>query len=195
MSSTDPFSEIAEPGRRLTEGEIQLLRPVFRDTLPYSRILCYTMAGSKSITPTGNPYFTRSIYFDDFSKIRSGDPKRNDALWNFVHEHTHVWQYYHGVNVVRQAICIANIRGPYEEAYKYSLATRQPFLSYNIEQQASIVADYWGWARQITLSSYNRDKTPQLSDYDEAIRTVQQSGHPRMPIFPKFPEFPNSDAN
>jgi hypothetical protein len=194
MSSTDPFSVAAEPGRRITEGEIKLLQPVFRDTLPYSRILCYTMAGARSITPTGNPYFARSIYFDDFSKIPSAHPNRNRALWNFVHELTHVWQYYHGINVVRKAICVANLPGPYEEAYYYYLATRQPFLSYNIEQQASIVADYWGWTRQIPLW-FNKDKTPQLSDYDEVIKAVQQSGHPRLPIFPKFPDFPNSDAN
>ena len=101
MSSTDPFSVAAEPGRRITEGEIKLLQPVFRDTLPYSRILCYTMAGARSITPTGNPYFARSIYFDDFSKIPSAHPNRNRALWNFVHELTHVWQYYHSFYNVR----------------------------------------------------------------------------------------------
>jgi hypothetical protein len=196
MGDTDPFSDTAGMGRRITEGEFKLLQPVFRDTLPYSRILCYTMAGGISITPTGNPYFARAIYFDDFSNIPDsvGSNKKAAAQWTFVHELTHVWQYYHGINVLRKAICVANLPGPYAEAYKYHLAKRQPFLSYNIEQQAAIVADYWGWTRKIPLY-YNQDETPQLSHYDEAIKTVQQSGYPRLPVFPTAPEFPNSDAN
>jgi hypothetical protein len=194
MSSTDPFSEIGEPGRRLTESEIKFLQPIFRDTLPYSRILCYTMAGPRSITPTGNPYFARSIYFDDFSKIPSGDPKRINSQWNFVHELTHVWQYYHGINLVGCAIKIA-FTEKYEQSYEYFLQPHKSFLSYNIERQASIVADYWIMLNKY-LPLYNHDKhNARISDYAEAMKTVQGSGLPRMPILPTAPEFPNSDAN
>ena len=61
-----------------------------------------------------------------------------------MHEVTHIWQRASGIHVAARAIA-AFIRhgGRYDQSYQYRLAPGRDLLDYGIEQQASILADYF----------------------------------------------------
>jgi hypothetical protein len=64
--------------RGLTNTEIKLLLPVYRNTLRYGAIQCdvntMNIGGkSNSITPGGVAYFSSDIYCEDFSAAHTWD--------------------------------------------------------------------------------------------------------------------------
>lgn len=169
-----------------------MLKRVFGETLPLSRIFCHVInAGRLSITPYGNPYFVQSVYCNDFAAPGVEVPDQA----HFIHELTHVWQYYHGVNVVREAACISRqARGRYlDAAYRYSLRAGR-FAQLNIEQQASTVQDYWRLSHgEWALDS--KDDNPRVEEYADALQTLRRAGPPRIPNYDFAPDFGNSDTS
>ena len=175
--------------RPLTGNEKKLLKPLFKGMLPYDRIFCDVnednLGGEwNSITLKGRPLFSTHVICADFSKTI-------DAYqWIFVHELSHVWQWYHGINkvwggIVAGAPQIVNGK-TYEDAYPYSLRTNTRFMAYNIEQQASIIADYWYFVTKSQLPPKNIlrniDANINVSDYDSVIKEFQSSGSPISPF-------------
>ncbi|MGH8495394.1 MAG: type IV secretion protein Rhs [Gammaproteobacteria bacterium] len=122
--------------RPLTPGESALGHEVFGDDIDCSsaRILCgrfwpFQKRGL-AMAPDGNIYFHPADHVDDFSAmgIRA-------KAW-FIHELTHVWQHQHGVKVI---LC-----GMFNRNYSYApFVHGKPFRAYGVEQQATIVADYF----------------------------------------------------
>jgi len=163
--------------RLLTIDEIEILKPVFKNTLRYGAINCdvnkYDLGGEEnSITPAGRAYFSRKIYCDDFSK------KDADAQWVFVHEMTHVWQWQHGRYPVYEAAGLKiKYKGDYKKAYPYDLMPGKELSDYNMEQQAAIVADYWALTQQ-SQPWYNHNLNATLSDYTALIGQLLKSGPP-----------------
>ncbi len=121
--------------RKLTAGEIVAARSIFGTEINYSRVVVHRgkwiffQPHDTAMTPNGEIYFPDGVYKADFST------NVDDTAW-IIHELTHVWQYQHGANVILAA--------PGSRKYDYgkiSRATR--FSDLNIEQQASVVADYY----------------------------------------------------
>ena len=121
-------------GRSFTIGELHYSKQVFGNDLNYG--LPRVMQGywfplqpsDTAMTPNGNMWYPPPIYREDFSTNR-------DDFFLFIHEATHCWQHQHGINVM--------VRGAFERTYEYgALKPNAVFLDFNIEQQASIVADY-----------------------------------------------------
>jgi hypothetical protein len=171
--------------RPLTRNEINLLKPLFKGMLPYDRIFCDVNTDNlggelNSITLKGRPLFSTHVICADFAKTI------DDDQWIFVHELTHVWQWYHGINKVLGGIAAWHsqfVNGKtYEDAYPYSLRTNTTFMDYNIEQQASIIADYWYIATKSRLPLKNTDANIKVSDYDSVIKDFQSSGPPISPF-------------
>jgi len=164
--------------RYLTSSEKEMLRQIFKNTLPYDKIVCrinrHNVGGTyNSITPAGIPYFSTSIFCGDFS-IAS-----DDRQWIFVHEMTHVWQWWHRIYPTLSAVGLfIGKAGQYENAYPYDLTPKKSFLAFNIEQQASIVADYWALNNNKNVALRNNDPQPALADYWDLIRQLQTSGPP-----------------
>lgn len=134
----------ATPGRPLTAGEIALLAPVFgdeldvlrvrvrRDRLPLQPADTYVTVGDAIHAPG-------ALWRDDYA-ARGVDRRRRGM---FVHEATHVWQHQRGVDVAAAALALlVETRGDYRRAYRYRLDGRG-FDAYGIEQQASIVEDWF----------------------------------------------------
>ncbi len=122
--------------RPLTAGESALGREIFGDEISCSQARVYRrrywvfQRRGVAMAPDGNIYFHPADHVDDFSALGI-----NGKAW-FVHELTHVWQYQRGVKVV---LC-----GMFNRNYRYvPLAPGKPFSAYGIEQQATIVADYF----------------------------------------------------
>lgn len=130
--------------RPLTTGEAALARSVFGDTIDYARV---TITDKKympfqpqgtAMAPNGHLYMY-GCYKDDYSREHDG--------WksHFIHEMTHVWQQQNNIlNPVREAVKLSiTFKFNYNAAYDYKLEQGKDLLAYNMEQQASIVQDYF----------------------------------------------------
>ena len=161
--------------RSLTFGEVALLRGLFREMLPYDRLKIkvntYRWGGRcNSVTPSGVPYMSQTIYVNDFAKAPQS------SQWTFIHEHVHVWQYVHGQRVKTGAIgiWIRNL-GRYEDGYGYRIHSETRFRSLNIEQQASVVSDYW----YVTLGKsplHNVGSHSPMTHYEAALSDFWSAG-------------------
>lgn len=162
--------------RYLTNPESHMLNPIFRDTLRYGSIVCKineaNIGGAgNSITPAGVAYFSKFVYCPDFSKTIA----RNQ--WVFVHEMVHVWQWGHGIYPVNAAIGLfLQTAADYANAYPYDLTPGKNLTDFNIEQQASIVADYWALLTKKLAPQNNNNPKAIVGDYNAVIDQLQKSG-------------------
>jgi hypothetical protein len=138
-----PAEAISDPHRGLTRGERALLEPLFRQSLDYEKIQVIDgkfllQPNNVYMTPRGNIYAPGALFEADFS---TASPWRQAV---FVHEITHVWQFENGMDLVAQGLStFAKAGGAYERAYPYTLADGRDLVDYGMEQQASIVEDYF----------------------------------------------------
>ena len=96
---------------------------------------------------------------------------------------THVWQYQNGQAVLTRAgtsqvlIELPSRIGLGNGAYAYELDARKNLLDYGVEQQASIVADYWAMKKNLfgklksSIRATNYDDT-NLTYYKIVVDTV-----------------------
>ena len=118
--------------RELTVGEKALVRSIFADSIALDRVQIVAhklILKNYALSPNGQIYFHPQNYCEDFSKSAL-----RVQSW-FIHEMTHVWQFQHGIAVVRLAI--------FDRRYRYVLQQGKLFLNYGIEQQAQMVQDYF----------------------------------------------------
>lgn len=160
--------KIAHNFRRLRPHEKILAHEVFHNTLPSLNSIGITDGLGKDST-----IWTVDRKFFDF--MQSGPPSSLDDLnfllnfgeavrWDltdvrslhiavpgypfrardvFVHEMTHVWQFRRGFGVKADRIVAQNLG----DGYEFPHGKEEPWISYNVEQQATIV-EHW-----------NRDRT------------------------------------
>ncbi|XBS69653.1 PAAR domain-containing protein [Acerihabitans sp. KWT182] len=125
--------------RLLTQGEIALAKSIYGEEIEYHKVwvhcdsyLPFGMQGERvAMTPNGELYFREATYSPDFSK------EKYEWQHLFIHEMAHVWQYQKGMWV--------KARGIFSWAvdYQYQLDGRTLLREYGMEQQASIIADYF----------------------------------------------------
>lgn len=130
--------------RALTAGERAMVSRLFGASVDAARVRVHARGylpwlRRVAMAPAGELYFPPALYCADFSL--SGP--RSQCL--FVHEITHVWQYQRGVPVRLAGVCLW-LQGAYwlRDAYRYAVGEARPFHAYNLEQQAELVARYWG---------------------------------------------------
>ncbi|MFE8046276.1 type IV secretion protein Rhs [Brenneria goodwinii] len=126
--------------RLMTLGEISMARQIFGNAIVYSQVwihcdsyLPFGLQGKHvGMSPNGEIYFRKEEFLKDFSQ--TSDYSRQHF---FVHELAHVWQHQHGQWV--------RLRGAFSWAadYRYNLDKNKTLTNYSLEQQASIIADYW----------------------------------------------------
>jgi hypothetical protein len=136
---------LPEPNRPLTAGERAMLMPIYRNGIDYDKVRVinapfpFQPAGTY-MTPRGHIYAPGALYREDFSSPSLSILER--AV--FVHEIGHVWQYTNGIDLVARAVAeFAKYRGAYEKAYPYKLVLGRDLSDYGMEQQASILEDYY----------------------------------------------------
>jgi hypothetical protein len=143
--------------RLLKQSEIDFARQVFEEQLPYSKVhiasyylpgndkVPVTLASVSSIIPVRalrnyTIYFGPEVFRDGADRPESRD--------TFIHELTHVWQGYHSglgweymiESMVAQGHAIVT-QGNRNRAYDYEPGGA--WDSYNVEQQALIVQDWF----------------------------------------------------
>jgi hypothetical protein len=154
---------IARHTRHLTAPEKDLAKSVFADTLPgWWRInisdgLGYDDRPYTYDSGIGFNYYTIHIgpgaYPDLTSTVR--DTNAGIICNCFIHEMTHVWQYYHGYFVKLSSLAAQACHG----SAAYSYTSGGDWDSYNVEQQADIVEDWFnnGMKTSDPLYRYIRD--------------------------------------
>lgn len=130
-----------QPGglRLLTMGEIALARSLYGFGIKYSRVWVHRESYLPfniqpvdiAMSPNGEMWFREDTYSHDFSMEADVQKKHR-----FMHEMMHVWQSQHGMFV--------RTRGLFSRFadYSYSL-DKTDIRHYSLEQQASLVSDYW----------------------------------------------------
>ncbi|YCH31094.1 type IV secretion protein Rhs [Erwinia sp. D4-22] len=126
--------------RLITLGEIGMARQVYHDAIDYSRVWVHCdsylpfglQKENYAMTPNGEMWFREQTYKEDFSA--------NTVLIEdkhlFMHELGHVWQHQHGQWVRMRGLV------SWAADYYYEL-NKSRLVDYSLEQQASILADYW----------------------------------------------------
>ncbi|EOC1567099.1 type IV secretion protein Rhs [Cronobacter dublinensis] len=126
--------------RLITAGEIAMAKRVYGNAITWSRVWIhydsYLPFGLQNkftaMAPNGEIWFREPFYRADYSV-----PQVDTLLKHtFIHELAHVWQHEHGMWV--------RMRGLFSWSadYHYRL-DRSTLVEYSLEQQASIIADYW----------------------------------------------------
>lgn len=134
------WPETKEGGlRRLRLGEINLASSLYGYSIQYNKVWVHLESylpfnlqnPTQAMSPNGEMWFRPERYKDDFSATAGPYYKHL-----FLHETMHVWQHQRGMWV--------RLRGSMSWAadYTYSL-DKANLLDYSLEQQASIVSDYW----------------------------------------------------
>lgn len=125
--------------RQLTIGEIALAKTLYGYSIRYHQVwvhresyLPFNMQLDKvAMSPNGEMWYREGTYSPDFS-LEIALRKKHV----FMHEMMHVWQAQKGMFV--------RTRGLFSGVadYTYSL-DKSDLFNYGLEQQASIVSDYW----------------------------------------------------
>lgn len=132
-------------GRDLTIGERKMAREIYGKSIRYSEVkihhgkFFFTQPPDSGMTPHGAIYASDTAYHDDYSKESAS------TQGFFIHEMGHVWQYQNGVlNPIWSALKIQISHSfNYGAAYAYRLDAGKTLINYNMEQQASILEDYF----------------------------------------------------
>jgi hypothetical protein len=153
-------------GRILTQGEVAMARQLFGASIDYMLVkvhdgkYVFFQPNSSGMTPRGEIYVA-GIYTADFS-LASPSLKAF-----FIHEMAHVWQHQTGIltlGVIGSAIAqMIGRAGDYESAYPYVLSKQKDLIDYNLEQQASILEDYFRITRLRLKAAYLQSCDPNLS--------------------------------
>ena len=130
--------------RHLTTGEIRIAREVFGDSIDYAAVKIHDkgyvpfQSKGSGMTPRGELY-ARGCYSPDYSHGNIY------ARSFFIHEMAHVWQYQNKVmHPVVSAIGLSlKLKFNYQAAYEFKLDPNRDLTSYGMEQQASIIGEYF----------------------------------------------------
>lgn len=168
--------------RRLRLGEINLASTLYGYSIHYHKVWIHRESylpfnlqnPEQAMAPDGEMWFRAEKYQHDFSMPEKGVPQIAQHL--FLHEMMHVWQHQRGMWV--------RMRGAFSWAvdYTYSLDKAKLF-DYGLEQQASIVSDYWllkhyGFVGNDGLHAY-RDYNP-----SESVLALMQKYEKILGSFP-----------
>ena len=164
--------------RLLTVGEIAMAKTLYGYSINYSRVWIHRESYlpfnlqpiNVAMTPNGEMWYREDTYSPEFSK----DLLNKKHI--FMHEMMHVWQTQKGMFV--------RTRGLFSRFadYSYSL-DKSDIFHYGLEQQASLVSDYW------LLLTYGFEGTGGLytyRDYDpqEPVYSLIQKYRKVMKGFP-----------
>lgn len=145
------------PGEPLSESDTDLFKNYFQDSVNYDKIKIHNSDTASSLMELRgavalafNNRIIVSSQLEEESSMASfangAPPYRNYVL---MHEMAHMWQIQNCGQLAVSAHAMADLfsalagRGGAVDAYLYQLDDERDLLDYGIEQQASIIADYY----------------------------------------------------
>ena len=150
------------PGRELLTTEIRIAMSVFGYDIDYSEVLVFNRGWYPGqpvgtiIAPDGNIYYPsgNEHYEENFLYGSLVD----QAI--FMHEMTHVWQHQQLGSIKVRGI-VSNL---FSDGEYLPLDPAKPFESYNIEEQAGMVQDYY-----VILEGGERPELPSKEEYERIL--------------------------
>ena len=160
---------IFEDTRSLLPNEITEAKKVFLDFLPYDQVVIGNILGLSNAPFTEHSYnpeydettYTLHVGPEGYQNTQATVKQRN----RLIHELTHVWQGSHSFVSGGYQVSSLLLQGWHavmspdgrKGAYKYTSGA--PWTSYNVEQQAHIVTDWYanGCSQADPLFPYIRD--------------------------------------
>ena len=145
--------------RGLFNAEVNLAKSVFGNTINYALVKVTNTVGfgSRPWTTNTPPIYTINVGVDAYKSMTNSSWRRL-----LIHELTHVWQGQHGVpfmsnSALHQTLSVINSGGNPGGAYQYAFGKQ--WNKYNVEQQASLVTDWYKTGRKTSspLYPYIRD--------------------------------------
>lgn len=155
---------MAKTGRSLTSTELREARTIFRSAVDYNAMKIYEgkayffQPNNVAMAPDGNIYFPTPIYRPDFSISVS-------QMAFLLHEMTHVWQIQKGVWLKMQRVFVDG------DDYDYDLDRAKRLQDYKVEEQASLVEDYYRLQHGFSA----RHGSGPLADYATIVDTAMTS--------------------
>ncbi|SUF51066.1 Uncharacterised protein [Salmonella enterica] len=156
-SQSQPGTELF---RSLTPGEIKLAQTVFQNIINYDRVKIYCHSSQSrrqprviATTKNGEVLLSMSEYRSDFSGDYTNYHDSVKCPHSFIFAMSFVWQYFR---------YDSSFHDPYISSVWYSYKLDEPaFNFYTMEQQASIIADYW------LLNKHDIVEYKDISNYQE----------------------------
>ncbi|ENZ2323761.1 hypothetical protein ACGGX0_003967 [Salmonella enterica] len=156
-SQSQPGTELF---RSLTPGEIKLVQTVFQNIINYDRVKIYCHSSQSRTQPrvitttkNGEVLLSMSEYRSDFSGDYTNYHDSVKCPHSFIFAMSFVWQYFR---------YDSSFHDPYISSVWYSYKLDEPaFNFYTMEQQASIIADYW------LLNKHDIVEYKDISNYQE----------------------------
>ena len=128
---------------------------MFRDTINYAlvKVTDALGLGDRPWTTNTPPIYTLNVGSTFYTSLTSSGARRR----LLIHELTHVWQGQHFIpfminSAAHQTISAITNGGNVAVAYSYTVG--RAWRDYNVEQQASIVTDWYDRGRQTSDSRY-----------------------------------------
>lgn len=158
-------------GREMTAAEIALAKTVYGDRIDYSQVriiqsdaLCWRAVGNNVITAEADDLLSTSY-----------------NRKTLIHELGHVWQYQHfGSSYISKSLfdqAVAAIKtGDRNNAYTYTVEPGKRFLDYGVEQQASMIENYFH-ARWVVTENKNAtaiDRTAAQAEMNELEPLIKE---------------------
>lgn len=139
----------ASDGRALTSNEVSLAKEIFKSSLSYDAVKVHNGKYTRfqwensGMTPNGEIYAHGTAYKDDYTADHTPAGLETKAF--FIHEMAHVWQWQNNILRVKTSAILETLKHKFDymEAYKYTLKADADLIEYGIEQQASIIEDYY----------------------------------------------------
>lgn len=180
--------------RKLTKGEITLAKTVFGDSIDYGDVrihngkFMFWHPKGTGMAPEGNLYMY-GCYSDDYAK--GGAEERA----HFIHEMAHVWQFQNRILDPVETAIELNLRHPfnYLAAYDYKMDGKKDLLAYNMEQQATIIQDYFLLVRENHWRDSGRcknreDEATRLAFYEKTLeKFLKNPSYAKRDRFPQNP--------
>lgn len=162
----NPMSYRCREQRELTEGEIQMASEIYRRSIDYSQVRIvresffpFKMQGKlTAMAPDGFIYIPAYSPLDSFDYSIS----RINLQHMFMHEMCHILQYQSGMQVMIRGLDSWLVMYKYE--IDFNSSNQKALSDYRMEQQASIISDYWHLLKYGT-----RDPWPTINNLKDSI--------------------------
>ena len=187
-------------GRGLSADEIKLAQTMFKTSIDYNKVLIHkgkyfdlplgiTQPDNTFMTPNGEIYAPPNVYSSDYG----GESDELKAI--IIHEMTHIWQWQRNIKNVKTAAAGEFIwHGlDYDAAYYYKLQEYVDLKEFGLEQQATIVEDYYRVfiTPRLTFTTDAKGKTRNLnfSDPNYSIKETKRLLEQAMSKFTTNPNY------
>lgn len=172
-----------ETKRKLTSGEVQMARTMFKDSIDYDLVFICRGGIFHNVTGNartlGNEITLPTKSYNDYPDFYNSSVSQTKKNW-FIHEMAHIWQYQTSYNTLLAGVCIF-ARGDYfgTDAKHNGKAVNKPmaydlhiiddkkdFPDYKMEQQAILIEHYYDISIRKNKSNYY----PYREDYYRILK-------------------------